>query len=172
MFTPSTPSTPKLPRGVQAVLVIICLGLGAVYVFDPVHRQTPGTVSQWVQHLAQAMGLRSNREEMLLAPDERVRAGAQPLIDFGAVQFLGCDRAMQSNQLSLVTYWRIAAASELKEVQLRFVLPDRSTHEVTQLLDRATLLTPVPDKFGASGQRGELWLNLPSAGDKWVRICK
>jgi hypothetical protein len=171
MLTPSTPSSPKLPRGVQVILVIICLGLGAVYVFDPVHRQAPGTVSQWVQHLAQAIGFRSNQEEMLLAPDERVRAGAQPLMDFGAAQFLGCDRAMQSEQLLLVTYWRIVAAAEHKEVQLRFVRPDRSTHEVTQLLDRATLLTPVPDKFSASGQAGEIWLNWPSAGNKWVQIC-
>jgi len=172
MLTPSTPSTPKLPRGVQLVLVIICLGLGAAYVIDPVHHLAPGTVSQWGLHLAQAMGFHSTQEEMLLAPDERVRAGAQPLMDFGAAQFLGCDRALQSDQMSLVTYWRIAASSELKEVQLRFVLPDRSTHEVTQLLDRTTLLAPIPDKFSANGQSGEIWLNLPSAGDKWVQICK
>jgi hypothetical protein len=64
--------------------------------------QALGTVSQWVQHLAQAIGFRSNQEEMRRAPDERVRASAQPLMDFGAAQFLGCDRAMQSDQLLLV----------------------------------------------------------------------
>jgi hypothetical protein len=172
MLTPSTPSTPELPRRVQLALVIICLGLGAIYIFDPVHHQAFGTVSQWVQHLAHAVGLHPNLEEMLLAPDERVRTGAQPLMDFGAVQFLGCDRALQSDRMSLVTYWRIPTSAELKEVRLRFVLPDRSTHEVTRLLDSATLLTPVPDKFSAGGRSGEIWLNLPGAGDKWVRICK
>lgn len=181
----STPSNNKLPHWAQAVLIVICAGLAIMIVTDPA-RNVPGvSVADWLQRLGHIVGIDQRRDEVLLAPDPHVLAGARPLIDFGGIQFLGCDRAVRGSTLELVTYWQVNDTAPY-QIDLWLVLPDSSTREVTHALDAATLFTPLPESFYAADRHGEVWLRVvdvdqhpvaahaslrPTNSSGWTRIC-
>src|SRR5512141_3048219 len=108
---PSTPSHNKLPRWAQAVLIVICVILAMMIATDPA-RNTPGvSAADWLQRVGHLVGIDQRRDEILLAPDPHVLAGARPLIDFGGAQFLGCDRSVRGSAIELVTNWKTNGAA-------------------------------------------------------------
>lgn len=182
---PSTPSRNKLPRWAQAALIVICVILAAMIVTDPA-RNTPGvSAADWLHRVGHLVGIDQHRDEILLAPDPHVLTGARPLIDFGSAQFLGCDRSVRGRSIELVTYWQTNGPAPY-QIDLRLVLPDSSTREVTQTLEAATLFTPLPENFYTADRHGEVWLKVidahqhpvavraslhPPDSGGWLRIC-
>jgi hypothetical protein len=86
---------------------------------------------------------------------------------------LGCDRALQGEQLYLITNWRITESRDRSVLHFRFVSPSQVVQEITQTLDQAQLFVPLPAGFYAHDRPGTVWLKHGEVDDEqWIQVCK
>ena len=180
----SISSSRNLPRWIQWLLLLLCVGLCVVYLTEPAR---PVGLKEWLGSLGAAVGFGQPANSILLESEAKSFVGAKPLVDYGNVQFLGCDLSLRDNRLYLVTHWQAQTETLPYGLALRFVSPvSKAQSDVSQPIQASTL-TPLPADFYVSGQHGKVWLRLIFSDssqpvplqnslvlpdrDSWIRIC-
>jgi hypothetical protein len=180
----SISSSRNLPQWMQGLLLLLCMGLCIIYLTEPAR---PVGLKEWLGDLRSAVGFGQPAHSVLLESGAESFAGAKPLIDYGNVQFLGCDLSLRDNRLYLVTHWWAQGGALPYSLVLRFVSPvSEVQRDVEQPIQESTL-TPLPADFYLAGQRGKVWLRLifSDSGqlvplqdsllvpgrDGWIRVC-
>jgi hypothetical protein len=166
-------SSTKLPKIIQIGLIVICVGLAVSYLAEPLRFQVAYPIDSWVNHLVHTLGSPAADADVLLAPSDAIAASAQPQLELGGNQFLGCDRALQGGQLYLVTNWRLAATTDRPVFRFHFLSPNQAAQEVTQTLDQSQLFTPLPAEFYSGDRAGTILLRDEGTdAASWIRICQ
>ena len=168
----------------QWLLLLLCVGLCVVYLTEPAR---PVSLKEWLGSLWSAVGFSQPTSSVLLESEAESFVGAKPLVDYGNVQFLGCDLSLRDNRLYLVTYWQAQTGALPYDLALRFVSPVSEVQRDVVQSVQASTLTPLPADFYVAGQRGKVWLRLifsdssqpvplqdslllPSR-DSWIHVC-
>ncbi len=166
-------SKTKLAKIFQIGLIVICTSLALLYFTEPLRFQVVHPISSWASRLAQMLGLSREDNEMLLAPSDAIETSAQPQSELAGNYLLGCDRALQGEQLYLVTDWRRAGTTDRTELHFQFLLPNRIVQEITRTLDQSQLFIPLPAGFYLGDQPGTIWLKREGSDDEqWMQVCQ
>lgn len=173
----------KLPRWAEWMLFLVCAGLSVTYWAEPTRDLSLSSLGSWVE-----LGISRADDVAWLKPGAAAMGGAKPLIDYGGLQFLGCDLSLRGNTVELVTFWRLGEPSASRTLLLRLVLPESGAPMIVeQPLNAGALYAPLPANFYAA-RRGEVWLKVvqsstgqsvsisdslqPADANGWLRGCR
>lgn len=175
------PSHSKLPPTAQLVLLIVSSILSLLYMHQSERPLQLDQIAAWGQAFF-------GENQAHLEPRIDTTLGALPLIDYGSLQFVGCDLSLNES-LNLVTNWRGVTLSNTQTLSVRFVLP--TSFEVVdrnQAILTNTIFTSLPQNFYTDYSHGEIWLQvLNEAGQPlvaqgktllrvsnsgWIQICQ
>jgi hypothetical protein len=170
----------------QWLFVLASLCLSVFYLMEPERQTFLKVLSHWRELVRSYLADAPAQGE--LASQSLLLKQGQPLLEYDALHFLGCDLAMESGQWQLVTYWDGELSETHYDAHFRLNSPTGATllEEVRPVVTSALAIT-LPSDFYSVSQRGKVWLKLvdtnsgelveptfalPSASeDGWRLIC-